>query len=143
MTDIVDDTGVYDLLGGVVRRAEMDAKRGKPEIAADAGSFLEWIRGQQQQLDEAYARIDERLARINGETPATPKPVPAPEQLSREEIADRVRRLTDLGISPQWAAVQADPAKMAAAERQQRRRDLATRLGVLPQYLPEGAEDEI
>lgn len=135
----LDDDGLVNLVKGVVVTAERDAKHGD----TDASDFLTWLRGEQEKLDAAYQRIDATLARMNGTAPKPAAPKPAPEQLSQDEINDRARRLTDLGISPQWAAIQADPVKMAEADKQQRRRDLATRLGVLPQFLPEGAEDEI
>ena len=103
--------------------------------------FEAWLKQQQAELDAMTARVE---ALASGQpTKPKPEPKPEPEQLTAEEIADRARRLTDLGISPQWAAIQADPVRMAEADRLQRRRDLATRLGVLPQFLPLGAEDEI
>ena len=106
--------------------------------------FEAWLKQQHAELEAMTARV-EALATGQPTKPKPepkPEPEPEPEQLTAEEIAERARRLTDLGISYQAAKIYADPVKLAAMERQQRRRDLATRLGVVPQYLPEGAEVE-
>jgi hypothetical protein len=98
-----------------------------------------------ERTDQLTARAAAMEAKAKGTpaqqaTPATPKAAPLP--LSADEIQERARRLTDLGISPQWALVQADPQRLAEHERMERRRDLAARWGVDHRYLPEGIENE-
>lgn len=113
--EIVDDGGIYRLLAGIVTQARADARRGDMQ----AHAFIEYMRG----------NMDDLLGSMEQDS--------TPAALSADEIQERARRLTDLGISPQWAAIQADPAKLAEHERLQRRRDLAARLGVDHRYLPE------
>lgn len=113
--EIVDDGGIYRLLAGIVTQARADARRGDMQ----AHAFIEYMRG----------NMDDLLGSMEQDS--------TPAALSADEIRERARRLTDLGISPQWAAVQADPVRLAEHERLQRRRDLAARLGVDHRYLPE------
>ena len=126
----IDDNGLVELVRGTVVQAERDAKRGD----ADAGDFLEWLRGQQAELDAAYARIDERIARMNGETPAPrpqakPEPAPSPfEHMTAEQ-------LDALGLSTQWAGMTAH--QLAELDRKQAHRDRASALGVDWRYLPQ------
>ena len=146
MTEL-DDTGVYELLGGVVRRAQQDAKRGKPEVAADAAEFLTDLAGDAaDQMPDWYhdmkRRVDALDALLQNGTAPAPKAKPEPAPLTADEIAENARRLTDLGISPEWAAIQADPVKMAEQQRRQAHRDRAARLGVDPRYLPEDFGNE-
>lgn len=102
--------------------------------------FDAWLKEKHAELDAMAARVE---ALASGQaTKPKPEPKPEPEQLTAEEIAERARRLTDLGIGYETAKLYADPVKLAEHERQQRRRDLATRLGVLPQYLPEDFDAE-
>lgn len=112
----LDDGGIYRLLAGIVTQARKDARRGDLQ----AYSFIEYMK---------RGNMDDLFGSMEKETP--------PAALSADEIQERARRLTDLGISPQWAAVQADPVRLAEHERLQRRRDLAARLGVDHRYLPE------
>lgn len=49
------------------------------------------------------------------------------------------QQLDALGVSPAWAGMDAE--QLASMERQQRRRDIAGRLGVSAEFLPEGIED--
>lgn len=104
--------------------------------------FDAWLKEKHAELDAMAARVEALASGQATKPKPEPKPEPEPEQLTAEEIADRARHLTDLGISYPAAKLYADPVKLAEQERQQRRRDLATRLGVLPKYLPEGIEDE-
>lgn len=150
--EIVDDDGAFRLMAGVVQQARNDAKRGSLEAA----QFIEYMRNGDEpkgcklqdweslieRTERLTAQVDAMEAKANGTpaqqaetTPATSKAAPLP--LSADEIQERARRLTDLGISPQWAAVQADPQRLAEHERNERRRDLAARLGVDHRYLPE------
>lgn len=102
--------------------------------------FEAWLKVKQAELDAMDARVE---ALTSGQpTKPKPEPKPEPEQLSAEEIAERTRQLTNLGISYHVAKVYADPVKLAEMQRQERRRDLAARLGVMPQYLPENFEDD-
>lgn len=155
--EIVDDDGAFRLMAGVVQQARNDAKRGSLEAA----QFIEYMRNGDEpkgcklqdweslieRTEQLSARAAAMEAKANGTpaqqaetTPATSKAAPLP--LSADEIQERARRLTDLGISPQWAAVQADPQRLAEHERNERRRTLAARLGVDPRYLPEGIEND-
>ena len=126
----LDDDGLVNLVKGVVVTAERDAKHGD----TDAGDFLAWLRGQQAELDAAYKRIDERLARMNGTTSAASAPQPAQPAPSPFEGLDAAR-LDALGVSVQWANMSA--ADLAALERKQAHIDRAGRLGVDPRYLPQ------
>lgn len=148
--EIVDDGGAVRLAVGIIDQAHKDARAGSLE----ARQFIEYMQkgdstpkgGTLQDWDALIERTERLTARAaameakaNG-TPATSKAAPLP--LSADEIQERARRLTDLGISPQWAAVQADPQRLAEHERNERRRTLAARLGVDPRYLPEGIEND-
>lgn len=66
--------------------------------------------------------------------PAAPA---APAASPFESIS--AQQLDALGVSPLWAGMDAE--QLASMERQQRRREIAGRLGVAAEYLPEGIED--
>lgn len=114
--EIVDDGGIYRLLAGIVTQARKDARRGDLQ----AYSFIEYMK--RGNMDDLFGSMEQ------DSTPAA---------LSADEIQERARRLTDLGISEAWALVASDPVRLAEHERLQRRRDLAARLGVDHRYLPE------
>lgn len=44
----IDENGMFQLLNGVVRRAQMDARRGKPALADEAKAFLADLKGMYQ-----------------------------------------------------------------------------------------------
>lgn len=152
----LDIDGAVRLAEAIMQQARKDARAGSLE----ARQFIEYMqKGDStpkgcklqdwesliERTERLTAQVDAMEARANGTpaqqaTPATSKAAPLP--LSADEIQERARRLTDLGISPQWAAVQADPQRLAEHERNERRRTLAARLGVDPRYLPEGIEND-
>ena len=68
------------------------------------------------------------------EAPAAPA---APAVSPFENMS--AQQLDALGVSPAWAGMDAE--QLASMERQQRRRDIAGRLGVDVRFLPEGIED--
>lgn len=145
----IDEDGMYQLLNATVKRAKLDVTNGNGKHAADAAEFLtdlagdaadkmpDWYHAMKKQLDgmDELARRADALLNGKPAPKAAPKAAPAPAALTREEIQENARRLTDLGISPQWAAVQADPVKLAEHERLQARKDRADRLGVDWRYL--------
>ena len=108
----------------------MEATREACKMAIDDTSMPQWYR-------DAMAELAAK------ESPAAaPAAQPAqPPALSADDIAERVRHLTNLGISPAAASIYANPERLAAQQRMERRRDIATRLGVKPEFLPEGFED--
>ena len=126
----IDDDGLIELVKGVVVQSERDAKHGD----TDASDFLTWLRGQQQELDAAYKRIDERLARMNGTTSAASAPQPAQPAPSPFENLT-ARQLDARGVSTAWAGMTAE--QLAELERNQAHRDRAARLGVDYRYLPQ------
>lgn len=138
---IVDTDAAVDLAIGVVRQAQRDAKRGDGQAA----DFLAWMQQKNDELSASIDRLDARIDAMNGN--GAPKAqakaqAPAPATLSADEISERVRQLTDMGVGYHTAKLYADPAKLADHERMQRRRELAGRLGVSEKFLPKGIEDE-
>ena len=154
----LDIDGAVRLAVGIIDQAHKDARAGSLEArqfitymqngdSTPKGNTLQDWEGLIERTEQLSARAAAMEAKANGTpaqqaetTPATSKAAPLP--LSADEIQERARRLTDLGISPQWAAVQADPQRLAEHERNERRRTLAARLGVDPRYLPEGIEND-
>ena len=121
----LDDDGLVNLVAGTVKLAERDAKHGD----TDAGDFLAWLRGQQQQLDEAHARIEARLDAMNGngKTPAKSKPEPA--------YVPTADDLVQLGLNPSMHRKTA--AELAHAERLDQARATLAALGLNPKRYSE------
>lgn len=123
----LDIDGAVRLAEAIMEQARKDARAGSSE----ARQFIEYMRNGDstpkgntlQDWNELIERTDQLTARAAAmeakakgtpaqqAMPATPKAAPLP--LSADEIQERARRLTDLGISPQWALVQADPQRLA------------------------------
>lgn len=90
-------------------------------------SMPQWYRdalAEQQQQREAAERQQQQ----------PPAAARHPLENMSAEMLDR------LGVSQAWAGKSAE--QLAEMERQQRRRDLAVRLGVDVRYLPEGFEND-
>lgn len=97
-------------------------------MAIDDTSMPQWYVDGMAEMERREA-----AATVPTELSAPQAPAASPfENMSAQQ-------LDALGVSPAWAGMDAE--QLASMERQQRRRDIAGRLGVSAEFLPEGIED--
>lgn len=131
--DELDENGVFDLLNGVVRRAQMDAQRGNPKNAADAAAFLTDLAGDDgDKMPQWYHDMRKWVDGFDARHAPKAQPAPAPAPSPFAELD--ARQLDAMGVSTQWAGMTS--TQMDELARKQAHRDRAAALGVDPRYLP-------